>query len=68
MRNSWSERCFFPGAVVHVGGVRRQIEDLIEAPSFWDVAGTIVSLPAGADETAAEAGGGALRGVSPINH
>jgi hypothetical protein len=46
-----ARRAAHPGAVVHVGGVRRQIEDLIEAPSFWDVEGTIVSLPAGADES-----------------
>jgi hypothetical protein len=45
-----ARRSAHPGAVLRIGGIRRQLEDELEAASFWDVEGTIVSLPAGADE------------------
>lgn len=45
-----ARRAAHPGIVVRVGGGRREIADVLEAVSFWDVAGTVLTLRAGAEE------------------
>lgn len=39
-----------PGVVIRVGGGRREVSDELEAVSFWDIAGTVLTLRASAEE------------------